>query len=68
MVRQNWRLYSGMFGPQECDKITKLCYDTCKLADGSVFSGADTSTMSSVRQTKVGWTEDPSLMVWLYNI
>ena len=62
MVRQNWRLYSGMVSPQECDNITKLCYETCRLADGTVFNGADTSAASSVRKTKIGWTEDPGLM------
>lgn len=61
MVRQNWRLFSGMISPQECNDITKLCYDTCKLADGTIFNGTD-PTVSSVRKTKIGWTEDPKLM------
>ena len=62
MIRQNWRLYSGMVSREECERITKLCYDTCRLDDGTVFNGADTTTSSELRQTKVGWIEDQGLM------
>ena len=50
-----------MVSPAQCDEITKQCYNTCKLADGTVFNGEDTNT-STTRKTKVGWTEEPNLM------
>jgi len=62
MVRQNWRLFSGMISPQQCEEIKAKCYSTCHLADGTVFNGADTTGTSSIRRTKVGWTSDPDLM------
>jgi len=62
MVRQNWRLFSGMVSPQECENIKQICYESCRLEDGGVFSGTDVTSVSSVRKTKVGWTEHPKLM------
>jgi PKHD-type hydroxylase len=62
MVRQNWRLFSGMISPQRCEEIKQLCYRSCGLHDATVFSSSDLSVTPSVRKTKVGWTEEPELM------
>ena len=51
-----------MVSPQECEEIKNLCYNTCRLADGTVFNGVDPNSPYSGRKTKVGWTEDPKLM------
>lgn len=57
MVRQNWRLHYGQVSKEQCERITKKCYQNCKLADGTIFGDG----VESHRKTKVGWTEDKEI-------
>ena len=57
-MRQNWQLWKGVLSDDECDNIIEICQNECIMQDGTVFSSNDYQPDKSIRDSKIGWTNN----------
>lgn len=57
-MRQNWQLWEGALSSQQCDELIEICQNTCTMQDGTIFKTSNYGTDKSIRDTKIGWTDD----------
>jgi|TARA_B100000497_G_C7532171_1_gene322672 PKHD-type hydroxylase len=60
-MRQAWQLWEGRIPPMICEKLIQDCKEELTLRDGTVFSDKDYKPDSSIRKTKLGFTDNSEI-------
>lgn len=66
-MRQVWQLWEGGVPSVLCEKLIKECKEEITLKDGTIFSDDRYKSNSDIRQTKVGFTNNPEIKKLLKN-
>lgn len=60
-MRQAWQLWEGKIPSIVCERLIQECIDELTLKDGTVFSDDKYKPNSSIRKTKLGFTNNSEI-------